>query len=58
MDQPFYKCYDNGCPEREECLRWVERTKENRTSFSMFPYDFDIGMKCPNKIKVENNGEN
>lgn len=54
MSRNFAKCYDNGCPERETCLRWIHRNEENMSSrFSMFPYDLDIGCKCPNIIKKE-----
>ena len=54
MSKVYAKCYDVGCSERDQCLRWINRNSEKGNSnFSMFPYDLSVGMKCPNRLKPE-----
>jgi len=49
-----YRCHDSGCPERETCLRWIERKEpiDNQNQMaSLFPYDIPIGDPCPMKLE-------
>jgi hypothetical protein len=46
------RCHDSGCNEKEECVRWIERTAKGDSvvhSVSLFPYDIPLGDKCPLK---------
>lgn len=48
------RCHDSGCPERESCLRFIERLNAGERTphaASMFPFDIPLGEKCPNKIE-------
>lgn len=47
------RCHDALCPERENCLCWLERDFGGaRTSHhrSLFPYDISIDQPCPMRI--------
>ena len=49
------RCHDDGCSEREQCLRYLQRNNVGeRTPYcpSLFPYDIPIGNPCPNKIEA------
>ena len=55
----FTRCLDDGCPERHECLRWLERETAGGPSWathcpSLFPYDVPLGKPCPMRIPPEN----
>ena len=45
-------CYDSGCPDHEQCARWLERSECEAALPSMFPYDLPIGETCYNLILV------
>ena len=52
------RCHDDGCSERETCLRWLCRNDGNETdriphAKSLFPYDIPISEPCPQKIEAE-----
>ena len=44
------RCWDAGCPEREQCRRWLERDSGTVHAQSLFPYDEDIGSRCSLRI--------
>ena len=48
------RCHDDTCPERHECLRWIERDLASYkwiiSSNSLLQYEQD-GTTCLNKIK-------
>ena len=44
------RCHDTGCPEREQCRRWLERDSGTVHAASLFPYDEDIGSRCSLRI--------
>ena len=48
------RCHDSKCPEREECLRWLEREsgEVHIDSLSQEPV-----CRCPEKISKEANSE-
>lgn len=46
----IWRCHDTGCPEREQCRRWLERDNGTVHAASLFPYDLDIGEPCPLRL--------
>lgn len=51
------RCHDSGCPQRETCLRWLDREYgDHRRMYthspSLFPYDIPLGSPCPMRIEV------
>ncbi len=47
-------CYDDGCPEREDCLRWLKRPLPYPGGMkSLFPYDIPLDENCPNRVEKE-----
>lgn len=51
------RCHDDGCPQHEQCLRWVDRNygtnnKLYSHSPSLFPYDQPLGTWCPLRIEA------
>jgi hypothetical protein len=54
MTNDICRCHDDGCSEREQCLRWLLRddySGEAPHMPSLFPYDLPIGDPCPRQIK-------
>jgi hypothetical protein len=53
------RCRDDGCPEREKCLRWIERntrgyaTKKVDHSPSLRSYNKPLGDPCNLRIPME-----
>lgn len=46
------RCHDAGCPERETCLRWLDRARGDHRrhgthSPRLFPHDVPLGTPCP-----------
>ena len=54
LPRDIARCHDSKCPEREECLRWIEREsgEVHIDSFSQAPV-----CRCPEKISEEVCGE-
>ena len=47
------RCHDGGCPERESCLRWIDRHEGGPrvvAAGSLYPYDQPLGQPCTNHI--------
>lgn len=44
------RCLDSGCPERHECLRWLERESGNSHAASLFPFDIPLNKRCPHRL--------
>lgn len=58
LPNDFCRCHDDGCPQHETCLRWVDRNYGRPDhsyphSPSLFPYDIPLGSPCPMQIKVD-----
>jgi len=47
------RCFDNGCTQRDTCLRWTLRDKDRMPHMSLFPYDMQLGDNCPMYLKDE-----
>jgi hypothetical protein len=48
------RCHDEDCPQREDCLRWLDRKKSGaRTSHVDTMRPWRIGEKCLLKIGKE-----
>ena len=49
------RCHDGGCPEREECLRWLCKDSGGIVGYaeSLFPYDIPLNSQCPCRISIE-----
>lgn len=48
------RCSDNGCPDRELCLRWLERdTSSTPCVVSLFPLSQPLDQPCPNLMTRE-----
>ena len=45
------RCLDDGCSERETCLRWIQRGTGIEKIESLRPYDLPLNESCPNKIE-------
>lgn len=50
------RCHDDGCPQHENCLRWIERNAGGshvEHAQSLFPYDVPLGGECNSMIPKE-----
>jgi hypothetical protein len=53
------RCHNAGCPERETCLRWLDRRIETKNgewtvhSGSLYPSNLPPGSPCPKRIVPE-----
>ena len=49
------RCWDGGCSERSDCLRWLARLDPGVTNHcaSLKPYDEPIGDPCTLRIPAQ-----
>lgn len=46
------RCHDDGCHEREQCRRWLERESGTTHAASLFPYDLALSEPCPMRLPL------
>ena len=51
------RCHDDGCPERDGCRRYTERSTGRVHCGSLFPFDEPLLSPCPLKIPLGNKPE-
>ena len=61
MKADIARCHDDGCSEREQCLRWLDRNNPHPRTVhmaSLFPYDIPLDSPCPCRIPPKEESDN
>ena len=47
------RCNDDGCEEKDTCLRWLQRETGRVQCGSLKSYDAPLDSKCECKIEID-----